>query len=75
MSRASTLQISGALEGALDAKNVFAQISRGYIALFSQLGILHLSLCQFLICTAEIMALPHPIGILQTELYEYSPLD
>lgn len=48
---------------------------QGNLALLSQLGTLHLSVCQFLICTVEITALPHPIGILQTEIYEYSLRD
>lgn len=49
--------------------------SQGDLVLPSQLGTLHLSVSLCLICTVEITVLPHPIGILQTEIYEYSPWD
>lgn len=74
MGRASALQtfVVGRTTG---VPSISLPKSQGNLVLLSQLGTLHLSTSLFLICTVEITVLPLPIGILQTEISEYSPWD
>lgn len=74
MGRTSTMQ-TFVVERTTGMPSISLPNSQGDLVLLSQLGTLQQSVCQFLICTVDITVLPHPVGILQTEVYEYSAWD